>query len=54
METEVWPNLIHEAARQRLPMVLANTVGAGFLAVLVRQFVAERRKEPSAFWDQIP
>lgn len=39
---------------EALPMVLANTVGAGFLAVLVRQFVAERRKEPSAFWDQIP
>jgi 3-deoxy-D-manno-octulosonic-acid transferase len=24
METEVWPNLIHQAARQRVPMVLAN------------------------------
>jgi 3-deoxy-D-manno-octulosonic-acid transferase len=24
METEVWPNLLHEAARTRVPMVLAN------------------------------
>jgi 3-deoxy-D-manno-octulosonic-acid transferase len=24
METEVWPNLLHEAARARVPMVLAN------------------------------
>jgi len=24
METEVWPNLIHQAVRQRVPMVLAN------------------------------
>jgi 3-deoxy-D-manno-octulosonic-acid transferase len=24
METEVWPNLLHQAARRRIPMVLAN------------------------------
>jgi sigma-B regulation protein RsbU (phosphoserine phosphatase) len=36
------------------PMILANGLGAGFLTLLVRQFVRQRQREPSAFWDQIP
>jgi phosphoserine phosphatase RsbU/P len=39
---------------ESLPMILANAIGAGLLIALVRHFVAQRQKEPSAFWDHIP
>jgi phosphoserine phosphatase RsbU/P len=39
---------------EALPMIVSNALGAGLLTALVRQFVQQRQKEPSAFWDQVP
>jgi phosphoserine phosphatase RsbU/P len=36
------------------PAIVANAIGAGLLVAIVRVFVTQRQKEPSAYWDQIP
>ncbi len=40
--------------QEALPLIVSNALGAALLTALVRQFVRQRQKEPSAFWDQVP
>ena len=46
METEVWPNVMHEASRLGIPMVLASTIAGMDLPAMLSGRARDRRHGP--------